>query len=159
MTDTKMIDETPRWMLYEGDGNLSGKQCALIDAIDACAWSTPGAPDAMTTEDAARIVGCDVESAWHALRALDEDTGLVSCYPPEDSELASRFDDADFDGRTDMETAAKALWCVQEDNWSDDDEFYAALIAASKKLGRTDAVRHWEAADADPWARTPRSGS
>ena len=144
-----MSDETPRWMLYEGDeiNDLSGKQCALIDAIDVCAWSTPGPLALMTTEDAARIVGCDVESAWHALRAVGEDTEIVSCHPPEDFELASRYRSADLDDWTpDMQTAAKVLWSAMEDEWSDDDEYYAARIAASKRLGRDDAVLYWEAA-------------
>ena len=137
-----MSSPPPIWQTYpcHEDRAWGPKQRALVDAISALAWSTPGSPDSMTTEDAAAAVGCDTDSAWYALL----DTGYALPYWPE----AGRPSDVAAQGYFYSQDApaflrATVRWVIPEDPHTDDDDWYAFRIEESERLGRPDAVAFW----------------
>lgn len=118
----------------------------LEDAIDALSWSTPGPPDCMTTKSAAAIVGCDVVSAWNWLHELACDYSHLREWAPGDSELAGRWRAADIAGHPpDVEVMASVIWSLEEDPWSEEDDWYRHRIEAATRIGSDAAVEYWKA--------------
>jgi hypothetical protein len=117
------------------------KQAALIDVIDSCSWAGPGCPDTMTTAEAARLAGCDVDSAWHALAGLE----WLVFYPPENLTAEDRsrhYDQDDMPARL----RAECMWSLPDDsNWDDDDaEWFGHRIEAAKRTGIQTSIEYWE---------------